>query len=118
MSVVDHIKPIEHHALGIPQVMLFHVRNFNPQSPSWMIGIVQETYEKLLRFIEQGLHGNVPIASEEAAAEYVSHLILDAAFLHDRLTAAGVVLGKFPYDYLADRILPRKNTEEDKRDES
>lgn len=112
MAVIDYIKPLEHHTSGLPPMVMFYMRQLNPGSDRKFIDLAQEAYEKLLRFIEQGLHGDVPVDSEQKAAEAVSHLILDAAFVHDRLCAAGVVVGAFPYDYLANKLLPKKKDED------
>lgn len=114
MAVIDYIKPLEHHTSGLPPMVMFYMRQLNPglDLDRKFIDLTQEAYEKILRFIEQGLHGDVPVNSEEKAAEAVSHLILDAAFVHDRLCAAGVVVGAFPYDYLAEKLLPKKKDED------
>ena len=112
MAVIDYIKPLEHHTSGLPPMVMFYMRQLNPDYDRKFIDLAQEAYEKLLRFIEQGLHGDVPVDSEQKAAEAVSHLILDAAFVHDRLCAAGVVVGAFPYDYLAEKLLPKKKDED------
>lgn len=107
MAVVDHIKPLENHSSGIPPQVMFHMKRLNTQSSKRMIDLAMQSYDKVLRLIEKGLSGDVPVDSEQRAAEYVSHLILDAAFIHDCLCHAGCVVGKFPYDYLADKLLPR-----------
>ena len=112
MAVIDYIKPLEHHTSGLPPMVMFYMRQLNPGYDRKFIDLAQEAYEELLRFIEQGLHGDVPVDSEQKAAEAVSHLILDAAFVHDRLCAAGVVVGAFPYDYLAEKLLPKKKDED------
>lgn len=108
MAVIDHIKPLEHHTCGIPPQVMFHMKRLNTQSSQRMVDLAMRSYDKVIALIEKGLHGDVPVDSEERAAEYVSHLILDAAFIHDCLCHAGCIVGAFPYDYLADRLLPKE----------
>ncbi|MBQ3569572.1 MAG: hypothetical protein IJA20_02740 [Methanocorpusculum sp.] len=112
MAVIDHIKPLEHHSCGIPPQVMFHMKRLDKQSSKRMIDLAMSSYDKLVYLIEKALHGDVPVDSEERAAEYASHLILDAAFIHDCLCHAGCIVGAFPYDHLADRILPKPEQEQ------
>ena len=110
MAVADYIMPIQNHHSGIPPQFMYHMKRLNKQSPKAMIDLAIKSYEKVLTYIERALNGDVPSESEAQAADIASHLILDAAFMHDCLSHAGCIVGKFPYDYLADKILPRKET--------
>lgn len=112
MAVIDHIKPLKNHSCGIPPQVMFHMKRLDKQSSKRMIDLALQSYDKVLSLIEKALHGDVPVDSEERAAEYASHLILDAAFIHDCLSQAGCIVGKFPYDHLADRLLPKEDTQQ------
>lgn len=110
MAVVDYIVPITNHHCGIPRLVMYQMKRMNRNSPKAIIDLALKSYEKVLSHIEKALNGDVPSESEAQAADIASHLILDAAFIHDCLRHAGCIIGDFPYDYLADRILPKKET--------
>jgi len=48
----------------------------------------------------------VKIEEEEMAAVYVTHLVVDAAFVHNCCRQADIEVGAFPYDYLVDKLFP------------
>ena len=112
MSVESHIRPLAHHSLGIPHQIVVGMRRMSVTGTPRLVTLALRTYEQLLSFIEaglegKGLKGGIPIEHEQDAADYVAHLIIDAAYVHGCLRAAGYTLvGDFPYDHLADRILP------------
>lgn len=110
MSIEDKIRPLAHHSLGIPHQLLPGLRRMGVRTTPQHVVVALRAYERLLRLIEQGLAGvNVPADHEQDAADYVAHIIVDAAFLHNCIRAAGYTLiGDFPYDHLADRIVPVK----------
>lgn len=108
MAVSDYLRPVEHHSMGIPPNVLQQLVRMTEYSPQSMIDLAMRSYENILGHIEKGLRGDVPVQSEQAAAEYVSHLIIDAAFFHHHLRRVGCLIGDFPYDDLAERILPSK----------
>ena len=111
MSVESHIRPLHNHCLGIPPVVQQGLRRMNIfTTPKSQIAVVVRTYERLLKIIDAGLKGNLPVEHEQQAADHVAHVVIDAAYLHGCLRAAGYKLvGDFPYDYLADRIIPAKS---------
>lgn len=112
MAVTDYLRPVEHHTCGIPPLVMMSLRNFSLSAPKRLVDLARETYDNLCGRIEDCLSGRgVPVDKEELAAEIAAHLIIDAAYLHDRLRVAGALVGPFPYDYLADRIMPRKDKE-------
>lgn len=114
MAVRDKIKPLEHHSPGFPPVVLEVLKYLSPSSPAMMISLASRAYEKMCELIEDGLNGHgVPVDEEERAAEYVAHLIIDTAILHDALNRAHVFTGEYPYNDYADIILPRPATVED-----
>lgn len=114
MAVSDYIKPVTDHRTGIPSMIVAILKHLRPNEDRRVLRPVREAYEKQVRLIEMTLDGKdytgipIPLDREELAAELVSHLIIDCAFLHDRLMYAGVDVGEFPFDKYADIILPNK----------
>ena len=114
MAVRDKIKPLEHHSPGFPPYVLEHLKQMTPASPATLISLASRAYEKMCRMIEDGLNGKgVDIEDEELVAEYVAHLIIDTAILHDALNRAHVFTGEYPYNEYADIILPRPVEDEE-----
>ncbi len=110
MSVRDHIKPIPDHHLGVPPFMLRELYTMGLNAPKQHIEVTKVLYDKLCALAEAALSGNIPsdvVDSEEKAAMYATHLILDAAVLHDALSHCGVPVGEFPFNDLADKIFPK-----------
>lgn len=106
MSVEDYIKEVTDHRCGIPSHIMVTLKHLHPQSPKRFVDMTREMYDRLLRVVEDALAGkDIPVEDEEKAAEMVSHLIIDLAFIHDCLCRAAVPV-EFPYNRLAERILP------------
>lgn len=113
MSIIDHLQEVKDHTSGIPSNVRIVLRSFGPHTTELRYRPILEGYERLCRIIEEALAGRfdgelIPVDKEEVAAEMVSHLIIDTAYMHERLTAAGAPVGAYPFDYLADKILPRE----------
>lgn len=115
MSIEDKIRPLTHHSLGIPRQLLPGLRRMSIKVTPRHVVVALRAYERLMKLIEQGLAGvNVPADHEQDAADYVAHIIVDAAFLHNCIRASGYsLIGDFPYDHLADRIVPVKRHDGD-----
>lgn len=106
MSVVDHIKPVGTHHMGIPQPVLLGLKAMVIKPNPKMVVLAQQMYEQMLETLEQVMSGKVPEEDEDRAAMLAGHLILDAAFIHQCLSTVGKYPGEFPYDYLVDKLLP------------
>lgn len=108
MSVEDHIRPLKHHTIGFPPMMRAGLRRMRIETTPRHVAVATRAYERLLHIIEAGLAGNVPVEREQDAADYVAHVVIDAAYLHHCIRASGYhLIGDFPYDYLADKVMPR-----------
>lgn len=113
MAVKDYLKPLVEHRSGIPSNVMLMMRGFGPNTSRKMVEPLVRAYEKQVRLIEVTLEGKdlegfpIPADKEELAAEMVAHQIVDTAYLHDRLRAAGAPIGEFPFDWVAEIILPR-----------
>ena len=113
MAVRDYLKPLTEHRSGIPSNVMLVLKGFGPHTSEKMRAPLERVYEKQVRLIEMTLEGKdlegfpIPADKEELAAEMVAHQIVDTAYLHDRLRAAGAPLGEFPFDWAADIIMPR-----------
>lgn len=108
MSVRDHIGPLKSHRLGIPPEvmrMMRHMSDTKPANPK-LLGESLNLYEMLVKAIEQFMAGRCPVEREDHAAQIAAHFIVDAAFVHSCIAATGYQIGDFPYDDLADKILP------------
>lgn len=116
MSVKDHIKPVNNFVSGIPLTL----RNMLRSLPKVGVGngkplsLALSLYEKQLKFIEAVMSGRCPVEREDKAAEIAAKLILDAAFVHQAIASTGYQIGDFPYDDLADIILPKPSDIADK----
>lgn len=117
MAVKDYLKPVTEHTSGIPSNVMLVLRGFGPHTSRKLLDPLIRAYEKQVRLIEVTLDGKdlegmpVPGDKEELAAEMVAHQIIDAAYLHERLRAAGAPIGEYPFDWAADIILPREDKE-------
>lgn len=113
MAIEDYIKPVEDHVSGIPSIIRAVIANLSLQSSQRTISVIRTAYDSNVKLIEDTLAGkDVPLDKEEMAAGMVSHLILDTAFIHDALSRAGVPVGPFPFDYLADKLMPKPKNED------
>lgn len=112
MSVESQLKPLKNHVLGIPPQVQMMLRTMRPaKEMTKPLGLALELYERNLKFIEAIMSGRCPVEREEKAAQVAAHLILDTAFIHNAIAGTGYQIGDFPYNYLADRILPRETTD-------
>lgn len=104
-DVRDYLRPVTAHRLGLPPVL---VRMLNRLSPRDRGAAAQamRMYEDSLRLIDDVLRGQCDFATGERAAAALSHMLLDTAFIYDRLHGAGLVRGRFPYDGLIQKIVP------------
>lgn len=77
------------------------------------LSTAQKAYELLCGTIDRLLSGNLGEGGrllpsgeteEQYVADLVSRLIVDAAFMHECLCRAGLVMGPYPYDEYADKI--------------
>lgn len=116
MSVRDKIGPLKTHCLGIPPNIMRDMRHMADQSPpnQKMLSESLKLYENLLRYIEDMMDGRCPVEREEHAAQVAAHFIVDAAFVHQCVAATGYMIGEFPYNDLADKILPARPRSGDK----
>lgn len=113
MAIEDFIKPLDGHKPGFPKQIVGIIKNLNMFSHDMLKFLAEESYHRLLEMIDRGLSGQgVKVDEEEMAALYVSHLIVDAAILHNACRRAEINVGSFPYDYLADRLIPHKKEKE------
>lgn len=109
MAVKDYIKSVRHHRCGIPSESLIFFKSLNITSSQLHIDVVKRCYDKQVNLIDKALSGvGVPVDCEEAAASMVSHLIIDTAFIHNCLVRAGALVEPFPFDYLVDKLLPKR----------
>lgn len=132
MSIRDLIRPLKTHTLGIPMAVqpgLRHMADVKARiiqlssklsktsqesselgSLQQMLGkqlsIATETYSGLIDKIEYMLNHDVDVEHEQQAADIVTRLVIDAAFLHMCIAGADESIGKFPYDDLANKIFP------------
>lgn len=107
MAISDHIKPVATHKT--PPWFIHIIKTLRPDSPSAYVSMVQNSYETLCNTIEKALRGEgVAVNEEEAAGEYVSHLLIDAAVLHNALMKANIFVGEFPYNEYADKLFPKE----------
>lgn len=115
MSVREKLQPVQDHRTGIPSTVLPILRGIGPHSSKQMLDVFRRTYDQLVLVVERMLEGQapdgygvIPPEDEERCAEVVAHQIIDLAFLHDRLSYAGLDMGEFPFDDLADKIMPKE----------
>lgn len=108
MAVLDHVRPLQKHVMGIPPEVMMGLKNLRPFSNPKMIALGVSLYERLLQKIEVISSGKVPVEHEQEAADIAGHLIVDAAFIHNCIMRAGYQAGEFPYNHLADKLIPRK----------
>lgn len=132
MSIKDLIRPIKDHTIGIPPAVQPGLRHMSDlkarlvqltgklvkttdesdelssiqQTLNQQLSIATRTYEELIEKIEFMLNHDVDVEHEQHAADLVTHLIIDAAFLHMCISGADETIGKFPYDDLANKIFP------------
>lgn len=117
MSVREKLKPVENHVTGIPSNIFLVLKGVGPHTPRKLLDPVRTAYDKQARLIEATLDGKdlegfpIPSDKEELAAEMVAHMIIDHAFLHEALSRAGYPVGAYPFEDMADLILPRAKEE-------
>lgn len=115
MSVIDHIKPLKKHSLGIPRMIMESLRHLGDVKPcnEKLRSIALEMYEKLLKHIEEALSGHCPAEREDNAAEIAAHLIIDAAFIHQCIAQTDYPIGEFPYNSVAAKLFPEEKQDAD-----
>lgn len=110
MSVKDHFRPVNNFVSGIPFTLRTMLRNL----PKVGVGngkplsLALALYDKQLMFIEAVMCGRCPVEREDKAADIAAKLIIDAAFIHQSIAATGYQIGDFPYDDVAEQLLPKK----------
>lgn len=124
MSVVDKLKPVESHVCGMPWTAKAIIDTLSPTSSVSRKQAVYNAYKQNCTIIDKALSGewlkDAPLDSrdknEEKLALFTAHLILDTAYIHQRLCQAGFDMERFPYDTLADKVLPKKEEDADEHD--
>lgn len=112
MNLLDHIKPVRTHCLGIPPKLMSgfkHLREFKYLDPDLyhqQLPVALKTYDHLMKYIADFVEQKVPPMRIDHAAEVAAHLIIDAAAIHQCIAESDYPIGKFPYDYLAPRLYP------------
>jgi hypothetical protein len=132
MSIKDLVRPLKSHSLGVPPVMQDGLRHMADMKQrlnhltgktvkttderreqeyiqsvlSHQLSVGLNIYEDLLKRIDTMLNHDVDVEHEQEAADIVTHLVIDAAFIHMCISGADDSIGKFPYDYLANKIFP------------
>lgn len=104
-DVRDYLRPIQTHRLGLPPVVVSMLNRLSPHDRR-AGSEAMRMYEDFLRLIDSVLQGRVDFMTGERAAAALSHILLDAAFVYDRLHSNGLVRGRFPHDDLIQRIVP------------
>lgn len=115
MSIEEHIKPIPYGSkLGFPPMVSGILKHLTVFSNDTLKHLAEETYHRLIEIIERGMSGKgIKTEEEDKAGEYISHLILDAAYVHHACCRAGINVGDFPFDYLVDKLLPPREGEKE-----
>lgn len=110
MTIENLLEPLKTHRPGFPKFMVEIINNTTPESNVALIDLIDNTYHQLLEIIDKGLSGKgIKVNEEKVAAEYISHLIIDAEDLWFACKRCGVLVGEFPYKYLVDKLLPEED---------
>lgn len=118
MALSDHVKPLKKHTSGLrTEVRMFLMYGLQNKKG---LDLALKLYEGILKQIETYEHvadAKCPEEREEKAAEHWAHLIVDAAFIHFCIQRVDYPIGKFPYDYLVDKLYPPEEKPEEENKE-